>query len=66
VDGEAIVRTVGVARALNFAMLGAAAGLGVLPFGDENLLSAISRRSSAGALAANRLAFSLGREAVKA
>jgi len=64
VDGSAIVEAIGAPQALNIAMLGAIASLGVLPFDDEMLWSTIEQRSRAAHLEANRLAFWLGREAV--
>jgi len=64
IDGPEIVRKVGLGRALNMAMLGALAGLGVLPFDGEKLWEALAQRCPARYLEANRRAFELGRDAV--
>jgi len=63
VDGPAIVSAVGVPRTLNIAMLGALAGLDVLPYGDAALWGAIENHWPARFSGPNRQAFSLGMEA---
>jgi indolepyruvate ferredoxin oxidoreductase beta subunit len=64
VDGPALVRKVGVPRTLNVVMLGALAGLKMLPFDDAMLLAALKKKSPVQFLDANRLAFDLGKGAV--
>ena len=64
VDGPSLVRKVGVPRTLNVVMLGALAGLKMLPFDDAMLLTALEKKSPARFLDANRQAFDLGRGAV--
>lgn len=68
IDGSALARDAGNARSLNCVMIGALAGLEMLPeaIGDELLLAAIKSRSPDRVLAANLRAFALGREAVRA
>ena len=60
VDGPGLLAGVGANRTLNVLMLGALAGLGVLPFGVEALWAAVGVRSPKGFLEANRLALDLG------
>ncbi len=63
VDGPAIVSAVGVPRTLSIAMLGALAGLNVLPYDDAVLWCAIEDHWPARFSEPNRRAFSLGKEA---
>ncbi|HUU01808.1 MAG TPA: 2-oxoacid:acceptor oxidoreductase family protein [Myxococcota bacterium] len=63
VDGPALTGHVGLPRALNVVMLGALAGLGLLPFGDEILWQTIEKKIPERFVAANRRAFELGRGA---
>jgi len=63
VDGPAILKAVGVPRTLNIAMLGALAGLRVLPYDDAMLLKAVEEYWPARFSEPNRRAFNLGREA---
>lgn len=65
VDARALLGAVGESRTLNVIMLGAAAGLGLLPVGDEALLGAIGERCGRKYLDANHRAFALGRDAVR-
>jgi indolepyruvate ferredoxin oxidoreductase beta subunit len=65
VDGPALVKQVGVSRTLNVVMLGALAGLGLLPFDPALVLSAVERDSPPRFVQANRSAFSLGMGAVR-
>ncbi|MEE8409199.1 MAG: indolepyruvate oxidoreductase subunit beta [Myxococcota bacterium] len=60
VDGPTLMQDVGVARTLNVLMLGAVAGLGLLPFDEDQLCSAVERRSPARYQDANRRAFEVG------
>lgn len=64
VDGPALVAKVGVPRTLNVVMLGALAGLGMLPFDPDLLWQAVERKSPPRFVAKNRQAFALGRAAV--
>ena len=63
VDGPAIVSEIGIPRTLNIAMLGALAGLDVLPFDDATLWCTIENHWPARFSEPNRRAFSLGKEA---
>ncbi len=64
VDGASLTRQSGTRRALNIVMLGALAGLGVLPFEHQMLERAIEQRSPPRYLEHNRRAFELGMGAV--
>jgi indolepyruvate ferredoxin oxidoreductase beta subunit len=66
IDAPALVGAVGETRTLNVLMLGAAAGLGLLPVGEPALLDAIATRCGKKYAAANERAFLLGRDAVRA
>jgi indolepyruvate ferredoxin oxidoreductase beta subunit len=66
VDGPAVVQAVGSAHVLNVAMLGALAGLAILPLDGESLWKAIETRCPPQHLEANRRAFALGRDQVAA
>lgn len=66
VDGPALAQEAGDRRALNIAMLGALAGLGVLPLDEDALAAVIERESAAGRRDCNGRAFELGREATAA
>jgi len=63
VDGPAIVSAVGVPRTLNIVMLGALAGLNILPYDDATLWCAIEKHWPPRLSEPNRRAFSLGKEA---
>ena len=63
VDGPAILRAVGVPRTLNIAMLGALAGLRILPYDGATLWKAVEEFWPTRFREPNRRAFSLGREA---
>jgi len=63
VDGPAILEAVGVPRTLNIAMLGALAGLRILPYDDAMLWKAVEEYWPAHFCEPNRRAFSLGKEA---
>ncbi|MCP4661695.1 MAG: indolepyruvate oxidoreductase subunit beta [bacterium] len=65
VDGPALVQAAGAARSLNIVMLGALAGLEILPLAGDTLWQAIAGRLPAGHLETNRRAFAGGREAVR-
>ncbi len=67
-DAPALARAAGTGRALNSVMLGALAGLEVLPaaISDEALVAAIESRFPPGFRDINRRAFAFGREAVLA
>lgn len=60
VDGPDIVSQVGTARSLNFIMLGALAGLKVLPFDDNVIWSAVEKRIPPKLVELNHQAFELG------
>lgn len=62
-DGPALAQAAGSAQALNLVMLGALAGIGVLPFEPEAVLRAIEA-SSRGGDDTGRRAFGLGGRAV--
>jgi indolepyruvate ferredoxin oxidoreductase beta subunit len=65
IDGPELVTKTGLPRTLNVVMLGAVAGLDMLPF-DKNLLwTAIEKKIPERFLQANRMAFDLGVHAVK-
>ena len=64
VDGPALTKEVGVPRTLNVAMLGALAGLKLLPFDNETLWKAIKMKCPHRYLDANRQAFELGMKSV--
>lgn len=64
VDGPRLVRQTGVPRTLNVVMLGALAGLKILPIDSDLLWSAIEKRSPGPFLQANQTAFQLGVDAV--
>jgi indolepyruvate ferredoxin oxidoreductase beta subunit len=63
VDGPALVKAAGAARGLNVVMLGALAGLEVLPLASDTLWEAIASRLPARHLDTSRRAFASGREA---
>ena len=65
VDGPALVAAAGAVRALNVVMLGALAGLEILPVDGDTLWTAVEKRCPAQHLESNRRAFVLGREAIK-
>ncbi len=67
VDGPSVAAAAGAIRSLNIVMLGALAGLGVLPdaIDDEKLMAALEARSPARFLDSNRRAFALGKEEVR-
>ena len=65
-DGVKIVGKTGADRTLNVVMLGAAAGLGMLPMSEEHVLGAVLERTAPKFREANRAAFLLGRQAVGA
>ncbi len=64
VDAQRLVARTGLGRTLNVIMLGAVAGLGLLPFDGAFLLQAIERRYPARFREANRRAFALGAEGI--
>ncbi|GMV13878.1 MAG: 2-oxoacid:acceptor oxidoreductase family protein [Polyangiaceae bacterium] len=66
IDAPALVGAAGETRTLNVLMLGAAAGLGLLPVGEASLLDAIATRCGKKFAEANAKAFLLGRDAVRA
>jgi len=63
IDGPALVREAGERRSLNMVMLGALAGLSVLPFDGEALWRAAGHELSPRYRESNRKAFELGLEA---
>ena len=65
IDARALLGAVGESRTLNVIMLGATAGLGLLPIGEAALLDAIGERCGKKYLEANHRAFALGRDAVR-
>jgi indolepyruvate ferredoxin oxidoreductase beta subunit len=65
VDGPALIQKVGVPRTLNVIMLGALAGLGMLPFSQNALWQAIEKRCPPRFLEANQQAFKLGIQSVE-
>jgi len=60
VDDPALAKRAGARRSLNAVLLGALAGLGVLPFPPDAVLQALERRCSSAYLAVNRRAYELG------
>jgi indolepyruvate ferredoxin oxidoreductase beta subunit len=66
VDGAALVRFIGEPRTLNVLLLGAAAGLGLLPIPEQTLLDAALARCAPAFVDSNRRAFAAGRDAVRA
>jgi indolepyruvate ferredoxin oxidoreductase beta subunit len=66
VDGPGLVKQTGLPRTLNVVMLGALQGLGMLPFAEDMLWNAIERKVPARFLEANRVAFDLGIQTVRA
>ena len=65
VDGPALVERTGVSRTLNVVMLGALAGLHMLPFGEDVLWDVFEKRLPQRLLQPNREAFELGLRAVR-
>ncbi len=63
VDGPNLTAKVGTVKSLNFVMLGALAGLKVLPFDDKVLWKAVEKRLKPQFIKSNRQAFELGMEA---
>ncbi len=66
IDGPALVEAAAAARALNVVMLGALAGLEILPIDGDTLWQAVEKRCPAQHLESNRRAFVLGSDAVRA
>ena len=66
VDTRKLMGGVGEARALNVMMLGAAVGLDVVPVGETAILGGVDVRCGPKYRDANRRAFSLGRDALRA
>jgi Pyruvate/2-oxoacid:ferredoxin oxidoreductase gamma subunit len=64
IDGPALVKKVGVPRTLNVGMLGALAGLKLLPFDNDLLWKAIAKKCPERFIDANRQAFELGIKSV--
>ena len=62
VDATAIATELGNPRAMSSVLLGALAGTGLLPYGDDVLLAAIEEGVPAAAREANRRAFARGLE----
>jgi indolepyruvate ferredoxin oxidoreductase beta subunit len=65
IDGPALVKQTGLPRTLNVVMLGALAGLKMLPFDDQILWQAIEKKVPPRFLEANRKAFELGIQTVR-
>lgn len=65
IDAPALVGAAGETRTLNVLMLGAAAGLGLLPVSEPALLDAVAARCGKKFAEANAKAFLLGRDAVR-
>ncbi len=64
VDGPVLLEQAGAPRSLNICLLGALAGLGVLPLEEAAIWAAVEKRIPARYLEVNRRAFQLGRDAV--
>jgi len=64
VDAARAARRIGVSRTLNIFLLGALAGLRLLPFDAETLWNAVSRRCSPHYRDVNRSAFELGQNEI--
>ena len=64
VDGPALLERAGAPRSLNICLLGALAGLDVLPLSEQEIWAAVEGRIPASKLDKNRRAFELGRGAV--
>ncbi len=64
IDGPTLTQATGSRRALNIVMVGALAGLGLLPFDQPVMWEAVERRSPPRFLEHNRRAFDLGIKAV--
>jgi indolepyruvate ferredoxin oxidoreductase beta subunit len=60
VDGPSLVQRIGVSRTLNVLMLGALAGLGLLPLSVEQVWRGVEERSPRRFAEANRQAFDMG------
>ena len=63
VDGPALAEEAGDRRALNVVMLGALAGMAILPVDEESIAAVIERESAPARRDCNGRAFELGREA---
>jgi indolepyruvate ferredoxin oxidoreductase beta subunit len=61
-DGEAIVKKCGSAKVVNTALLGAALGMGLLPFGEDDAAQALAERLSPPLLEINLKALETGKE----
>ncbi len=66
IDGGKLVGRTGVDRTLNAVMLGAASALGWLPAAEERILQEVVSRTAVNFREANRHAFDLGHNAVRA
>lgn len=60
VDAPSLINDMSIGRSLNVLILGAVAGLGLLPFDEHPLWAAVERRSPTRFLEANRRAFEAG------
>jgi indolepyruvate ferredoxin oxidoreductase beta subunit len=61
-DGEDIIKKCGSARVVNTALLGAALGMGLLPFGEEDAAEALAERLPPSLLEINLKALKTGKE----
>jgi indolepyruvate ferredoxin oxidoreductase beta subunit len=65
-DARELALGLGESRALNVLMLGAAAGLGLLPISEKTLLDAVAERCGRKYFEVNRRAYFIGRDAMRA
>jgi indolepyruvate ferredoxin oxidoreductase beta subunit len=61
-DGEAIIKKCGSAKVVNTALLGAALGMGLLPFGEDDAGEALAERLPPALLEINLKALETGKE----
>lgn len=62
IEGTPLALKAGNARSLNVVMLGAASGVGLLPFGEDEIRAALRKSVKEKTLAVNEKAFDLGLE----
>ena len=65
IDTSSLIKQIGSFQSLNFIMLGALTGLGVLPFEERFLWKTLQSRLSPEFMALNQKAFTLGQAAIR-
>ena len=65
IDTSSLIKQIGSFQSLNFIMLGALTGLGVLPFEERFLWETLQSRLSPEFMALNQKAFTLGQAAIR-